>query len=46
MTERYRQRLAEVLDRWSPEEHEEAREMLRRFSQALISELPPAPQAA
>ncbi|WP_375688584.1 DHA2 family efflux MFS transporter permease subunit [Pseudooceanicola sp. LIPI14-2-Ac024] len=46
MTERYRQRLAEVLDRWSPEEHEEAREMLRRFSQALISELPPAPLAA
>lgn len=39
----YRSRLAEVLDRWSPEEHAEARAMLDRFSRDLVAELPMAP---
>jgi hypothetical protein len=39
----YRHRLAEVLERWSPEEHAEVRTMLDRFARDLVAELPVAP---
>jgi DNA-binding MarR family transcriptional regulator len=44
MVTRYRNRLAEFLECWSPEEHAEARTMLTEFARELISELPVAPE--
>lgn len=44
MVSRYRSRLAELLARWSPEEHAEARAMLTAFARELISELPVGPE--
>ncbi|HEX7027697.1 MAG TPA: MDR family MFS transporter [Gammaproteobacteria bacterium] len=44
MVTRYRNRLAEFLERWSPEEHTEVRAMLTEFARELISELPVGPE--
>jgi EmrB/QacA subfamily drug resistance transporter len=38
-------RLAELLERWSPESHAEAKAMLDRFARNLLAELPVAPPA-
>jgi EmrB/QacA subfamily drug resistance transporter len=43
MVARYRARLAEILERWSPDDHDEARAMLTNFARDLIAELPLAP---
>ncbi|HPQ96451.1 MAG TPA: MDR family MFS transporter [Thiolinea sp.] len=40
MVTRYRARLAEILQRWSPEAHAEARAMLSDFARQLVAELP------
>ena len=37
---RYRERLAEYLERWAPEEREEVRAMLGRLAAELLAELP------
>ena len=39
----YRNRLGEVLERWSPEDHAEVRTMLDRFATDLVADLPIAP---
>jgi EmrB/QacA subfamily drug resistance transporter len=39
---RYRERLAEYLERWAPEEREEVRAMLGRLAAELLAELPVA----
>jgi EmrB/QacA subfamily drug resistance transporter len=39
----YRSRLAEILERWSPDEHAEAHTMLTGFARQLIAELPRSP---
>jgi EmrB/QacA subfamily drug resistance transporter len=36
----YRSRLATILERWSPEDHEEVRSMLNGLARELVSELP------
>ncbi|MCG8393446.1 MAG: MDR family MFS transporter [Pseudomonadales bacterium] len=44
LVSRYRARLVELVARWSPEEHEEVRQMLTRYARELVAELPEAPQ--
>jgi EmrB/QacA subfamily drug resistance transporter len=39
----YRARLAQFLDRWSPEDHEEVRTMLNGLARDLVAELPASP---
>lgn len=39
----YRSRLAQVLERWSPESHAEVRSLLTAFARDLVAELPVAP---
>lgn len=39
----YRSRLAEFVDRWSPEDHSDVRAMLNDFAHTLLAELPTAP---
>jgi hypothetical protein len=36
----YRARLAQILERWSPEDHEEVRAMLNGLARELVAELP------
>lgn len=43
MVARYRSRLAEIVERWSPDDHTEVRAMLTGFARDLMSDLPPAP---
>ena len=43
MVVRYRARLTEILERWSPKDHEEVRTMLNAFALGLIEDLPLAP---
>lgn len=46
MVARYRERLAHIIERWSPDDHAEVRAMLTGFARDLISDLPPAPASA
>jgi Mn-dependent DtxR family transcriptional regulator len=39
----YRSRLAQFLDRWSPEDHAEVRTMLTAHARALVQDIPAAP---
>src|SRR3546814_21143586 len=39
----YRDWLALVLDRWSPESHADVRAMLNRFARQLVADLPVSP---
>src|SRR3546814_17732652 len=39
----YRDWLALVLDRWSPESHADVRAMLNRFARQLVADLPASP---
>lgn len=43
MAAEYRNRLSEVIERWSPEEHAEVRQMLNRLSRSMIATLPADP---
>lgn len=43
MTAAYGERLEALVERWSPESHQDVRDMLANFSRSLISELPEAP---
>jgi DNA-binding MarR family transcriptional regulator len=36
----YRARLAQILERWSPEDHEEVRALLNGLARELVAELP------
>lgn len=38
----YRDRLAQILERWSPDEHEDVRAMLNSLARDLVAELPAA----
>jgi hypothetical protein len=38
--------LAELLDGWEPEQHDEVRGMLDRLARQLVGEIPPAPARA
>ncbi|WP_239025750.1 MDR family MFS transporter [Sphingomonas paeninsulae] len=42
----YRARLAEILKRWSPEDHDEVRAMLNGLARELVAELPASSRAA
>ena len=42
VVEARRQGLAELLDGWEPEKHDEVRTMLDRFARELVAEVPPA----
>jgi Mn-dependent DtxR family transcriptional regulator len=39
----YRSRLAQFLERWSPEDHAEVRTMLTAHARALVQDIPAAP---
>jgi len=39
----YRSRLAQFLERWSPEDHAEVRSMLTAHARSLVEEVPTAP---
>ena len=42
MTSEYRKRLSQFIERWSPEDHAEVRQMLNRLSRSMIATLPAA----
>jgi hypothetical protein len=45
MVASYRNRLAQFLERWSPEDHAEVRTMLTAHARALVEDIPVAPGA-
>ncbi|MFB0614010.1 hypothetical protein [Aurantiacibacter poecillastricola] len=40
MAAKYRARLQEIVERWSPEDHPEVRTMLTAFSRQLLAQMP------
>ncbi len=43
MAANYRARLAEIVEQWSPEEHEEVRQLLTGFVRELVTDIPRPP---